>query len=120
MRAPVRRVLDDLGVAGRHVGVLLDNVPEYVFLLGGAALSGRVVVGINPTRRGEELARDIRHTDCAVVLTDAAHADAARGARPRGAGAPRRRPRLDELARRRTARTPLPDAAARRPTRSTC
>ena len=50
------------------------NVPEYVFLLGGAALSGRVVVGINPTRRGEELARDIRHTDCAVVLTDAAHA----------------------------------------------
>ena len=66
--------LDDLGLSGRHVGVLLDNVPEYVFLLGGAALSGRVVVGINPTRRGEELARDIRHTDCAVVLTDAAHA----------------------------------------------
>ena len=66
--------LDGLGVFGRHVGVLLDNVPEYVFLLGGAALSGRVVVGINPTRRGEELARDIRHTDCAVVLTDAAHA----------------------------------------------
>jgi fatty-acyl-CoA synthase len=67
-------VLADLGVAGRHVGVLLDNVPEYVFLLGGAALSGSVVVGINPTRRGEELARDIRHTDCALVLTDADHA----------------------------------------------
>ena len=54
--------------------MLLDNVPEYVFLLGGAALSERVVVGINPTRRGEELARDIQHTDCAVVLTDADHA----------------------------------------------
>ena len=71
--------LDDLGVFGRHVGVLLDNVPEYVFLLGGAALSGRIVVGINPTRRGEELARDIRHTDCAVVLTDAAHVDLLEG-----------------------------------------
>jgi fatty-acyl-CoA synthase len=66
--------LADLGVAGRHVGVLLPNVPEFVFLLGGAALSGSVVVGINPTRRGAELARDIRHTDCALVLTDVAHA----------------------------------------------
>lgn len=57
-----------------HVGVLLENEPEYVFVLGGAALSGSVVVGINPTRRGDELARDIRHTDCRVVLTDAAQA----------------------------------------------
>jgi len=57
-----------------HVGVLLDNVPEYVFLLFGAALSGAVVVGVNPTRRGEELAGDIRHTDCQMVLTDAASA----------------------------------------------
>jgi fatty-acyl-CoA synthase len=53
-----------------HVGVLLQNVPEYVFLLGGAALAGAVVVGINPTRRGDELALDIRHTDCRVVVTD--------------------------------------------------
>jgi fatty-acyl-CoA synthase len=67
-------VLADLGVTRRHVGILLENVPEYVFLLGGAALSGSVIVGINPTRRGDELARDIRHTDCAVVLTDAARA----------------------------------------------
>ncbi len=65
-------VFDELGVAGRHVGVLLENVPEFVFLLGAAALSGTVIVGINPTRRGDELARDIRHTDCALVLTDAA------------------------------------------------
>lgn len=57
-----------------HVGVLLENVPEYVFVLGGAALSGSVVVGINPTRRGDELARDIRHTDCRFVLTDRAQA----------------------------------------------
>jgi fatty-acyl-CoA synthase len=57
----------------RHVGVLLDNVPEYVFLLGGAALAGAVVVGVNTTRRGAELARDITSTDCHVVLTDGHH-----------------------------------------------
>ena len=69
-----RAVLDDLVGPGGHVGVLLENVPEYVFLLGAAALGGHVVVGINPTRRGDELARDIRHTDCAVVLTDGSQA----------------------------------------------
>ncbi len=53
-----------------HVGVLLENVPEYVFLLLGAALCGATVVGINSTRRGQELATDIAHTDCQVVLTD--------------------------------------------------
>jgi steroid-22-oyl-CoA synthetase len=54
-----------------HVGVLLENVPEYAFVLFGAALCGATVVGINSTRRGAELARDISHTDCQFVLTDA-------------------------------------------------
>ncbi len=54
-----------------HVGVLLPNVPEYVFWLGAAALAGAVVVGVNPTRRGEALAADIRRTDCALLVTDA-------------------------------------------------
>ncbi|TDD05477.1 acyl-CoA synthetase [Saccharopolyspora terrae] len=57
-----------------HIGVLLDNVPEFSFLLGGAALSGSVVVGLNPTRRGAALERDIRLADCRVLLTDAAYA----------------------------------------------
>ncbi len=56
-----------------HLGVLLDNTAEYVFLLAGAALAGATVVGLNPTRRGEELARDVRATDCALVVTDAGH-----------------------------------------------
>jgi fatty-acyl-CoA synthase len=55
-----------------HIGVLLDNVPEYLFWMGGAALCGAVVVGINPTRRGEELARDIRFTECQIIVTDGA------------------------------------------------
>ncbi|WP_232678760.1 long-chain-fatty-acid--CoA ligase [Nocardioides sp. R-C-SC26] len=58
-----------------HVGVLLDNVPEFAFLLGGAALGGQVVVGLNSTRRGEALARDIARADVQVVLTESAHAD---------------------------------------------
>lgn len=58
----------------RHIGVLLENVPEFVFWIGAAALSGCTLVGINPTRRGAGLAADIRHTDCDVILTDAAHA----------------------------------------------
>jgi fatty-acyl-CoA synthase len=55
-----------------HIGVLLENGPEYLFWLGGAALAGAAVVGINPTRRGAELARDIVHTDCQLIVTDTA------------------------------------------------
>jgi fatty-acyl-CoA synthase len=62
--------------AGRpHVGVLLDNVPEFVFWLAAAALSRSVVVGINSTRRGPELADDIRTTDCRWLVTDGEHQD---------------------------------------------
>jgi fatty-acyl-CoA synthase len=57
-----------------HVGVLLGNRPEYLWALLGAARVGALLVGINETRRGDELARDIRHTDCVIVLTDAEHA----------------------------------------------
>jgi fatty-acyl-CoA synthase len=53
-----------------HVGILLENTAEYIFLLAGAALAGAVVVGINPTRRGTELAADITKTDCQLVITD--------------------------------------------------
>ncbi len=53
-----------------HVGVLMENRPEYLEILGGAALCGAAVVGINATRRGPELERDIRHTDCGLVIAD--------------------------------------------------
>ena len=57
-----------------HVGVLLENTAEYLFLLAGAALAGAVIVGINPTRRGTELATDIRRTDCQLLVTDSTQA----------------------------------------------
>jgi fatty-acyl-CoA synthase len=53
---------------GQHIGVLLANVPEYVFLLFGAALAGAVIVGLNPTHSPDELQRDIAHTDCTRVV----------------------------------------------------
>jgi fatty-acyl-CoA synthase len=63
-----------------HVGVLLDNVPDYPMMLGAAALAGATVVGLNPTRRGREMQRDIQHTDCQILITESKY-----------------RPMLDEL-----------------------
>ncbi|MER6203557.1 AMP-binding protein [Streptomyces sp. NPDC001586] len=62
-----------------HLGVLLDNTPEFPFWLGAAALAGAAVAGINPTRRGPELARDILHTDCRILITERAHLPLLRG-----------------------------------------
>ncbi|WP_326571236.1 AMP-binding protein [Actinacidiphila glaucinigra] len=62
-----------------HVGVLLGNVPEFPLWLGAAAYAGAAVVGVNPTRRGAELARDITHTECAVLVTERAHLPSLRG-----------------------------------------
>jgi len=56
-----------------HLGVLLDNVPEFAMWLGAGALAGAAVVGINPTRRGAELARDIAHTQCQLLVTDSSY-----------------------------------------------
>jgi fatty-acyl-CoA synthase len=57
-----------------HVGVLLENVPEFAFWLGGAALAGATVVGINSTKRGEVLATEIRSADVGLIVTDTAGA----------------------------------------------
>jgi fatty-acyl-CoA synthase len=64
-RTPVDRPL--------HVGVLLDNIPEYLFAFGGAALSGSCIVGLNNTRRDEHLLRDAEHTHCGLVITEPRH-----------------------------------------------
>ncbi len=58
-----------------HVAVLLDNIPEYLFALGGAALAGATIVGLNHTRRDEHLLRDIEHTDVGLLITEPSHAE---------------------------------------------
>ncbi len=57
-----------------HIGVLLENVPDYLFWLAAGALSGSVVVGINSTYRGDQLGMLVRHTDCQVLVTAGVHA----------------------------------------------
>ena len=56
-----------------HVGLLLDNTPDYVFALCGAGLAGAAVAGLNYTRRGEHLGHDISHTDVQFVITEPRH-----------------------------------------------
>jgi fatty-acyl-CoA synthase len=58
-----------------HVGIFLDNTPDYLFALGGAALIGATVVGLNHTRRGEHLLRDATHTHCGLVITEPRHVE---------------------------------------------
>ncbi|MUM27908.1 long-chain-fatty-acid--CoA ligase [Mycolicibacterium sp. CBMA 295] len=53
-----------------HVGALLGNTTFFSSLLVAAGLDGLVPVGLNQTRRGEALARDIAHADCQLVLAD--------------------------------------------------
>ena len=55
-----------------HIGFLMENIPELTFWLGAGAVSGATMVGINPTRQGLELATDIRHTDCQLIVTESA------------------------------------------------
>jgi fatty-acyl-CoA synthase len=60
---------------GMHVGLLLDNLPDYLFWLGACALQGATLVGINPTRRGTQLEQDVRHTDIDLLVTESKHRD---------------------------------------------
>lgn len=56
-----------------HVGVLFENTAELAMNLAAGAIGGLVPVGINATRRGEGLARDVRTAHCQVLLTDSEH-----------------------------------------------
>jgi fatty-acyl-CoA synthase len=58
-----------------HVGVLLENVPDFVFWLRGAALAGATIVGINPTRGDAGMAAEIPRADCQMVVTDTVGAE---------------------------------------------
>ena len=54
-----------------HVGVLLGNTPEMLTAMAAAALGGYVLCGINNTRRGAGLARDVALVDCQISLINA-------------------------------------------------
>lgn len=73
-RASLATELHDRQLGPLHIGVLLDNVPDFVFWLGGAALAAATIVGLNPTRGAADLTADIRHADCHLIVTDTAGA----------------------------------------------
>lgn len=56
-----------------HVGTLLGNTPAMLTAMAAAGLGGYVLCGVNNTRRGDALARDIATAHCQILLTDAAH-----------------------------------------------
>ena len=88
--------------------------------MGGAALAGAVVVGGNPTHRGDELARDLSHTECQLLVTSTAYVALVEGHDLGPALPPERILVIDDPhgdARRHRRRTPLrrPAGGGRRP-----
>ena len=63
-----------------HVGVLMDNVPAFVFSEFGCAVAGATLVGLNPTRTGGFLARDLTYADCQIIVVEARYAEQLRSA----------------------------------------
>ena len=59
-------LLDDARPA--HVAVLLGNTPEMLEAMAGAGLAGYVLVGINTTRRGPGLVKDVLKSHAQVLL----------------------------------------------------
>jgi fatty-acyl-CoA synthase len=56
-----------------HVGVLMGNTPDMLTAMASASLGGYVLCGVNTTRRGDGLVRDIARVDCQFLLTDLDH-----------------------------------------------
>jgi fatty-acyl-CoA synthase len=53
-----------------HVGLLMENYPEFIYSLGGCAFSGAVLVGINYTQLGEQLTRMLNHMDSQLLIIE--------------------------------------------------
>jgi fatty-acyl-CoA synthase len=53
-----------------HVGILMDNIPEFPMWAGATAVAGGVVVGLNSTRKGDDLIQNITHTDCRFLIIE--------------------------------------------------
>jgi fatty-acyl-CoA synthase len=53
-----------------HVGVFMQNIPEFFFILGGCAFTNATLVGVNNAQVGEKLAFDINNIDMHVLFVD--------------------------------------------------
>ena len=64
------RSLTELGAGpGRHVAILLPNMPEHLIALQGAWLTGATVLQLSPLMVAEEVGRWLEATGCTTVIT---------------------------------------------------
>jgi long-chain acyl-CoA synthetase len=79
------RSLIDLGARrGRHVGLLLPNIPEYLVALQAVWLTGATALQLSPLMVAEEVGHWLQTTGCHVVVTLDLLAPAVIGALERG------------------------------------
>jgi long-chain acyl-CoA synthetase len=64
------RALIDLGARpGRHVGLLLPNIPEYLIALQAVWLTGATALQLSPLMVAEEVGHWLEATGCHIVVT---------------------------------------------------
>lgn len=79
------RALADKGAKpGRHVGVLLPNIPEYLVALQAIWLTGATALQLSPLMVAEEVGHWLEATGCHIVVTLDLLAPAVTGALQRG------------------------------------
>jgi long-chain acyl-CoA synthetase len=79
------RSLIDLGAKpGRHVGLLLPNIPEYLVALQAVWLTGATALQLSPLMVAEEIGHWLEATDCHTVVTLDLLAPAVAGSLRRG------------------------------------
>jgi long-chain acyl-CoA synthetase len=62
--------LTDLGARpGRHVGMLLPNMPEYIVALQAAWLTGATALQLSPLMVAEEIGKWLEATGCHILIT---------------------------------------------------
>jgi long-chain acyl-CoA synthetase len=62
--------LVELGAGrGKHVGLLLPNIPEYLVALQATWLTGATALQLSPLMVAEEVAHWLEATDCRIVVT---------------------------------------------------
>ncbi len=57
-------------VRGFNIGIMMYNMPEFLYALGGCSFVGATLVGINTGLKGDELARDLNFSDFHMLITD--------------------------------------------------
>lgn len=79
------RSLADMGACkGRHVGLLLPNIPEYLVAMQATWLTGATVLQLSPLMVAEEVGHWLEATGCRIVVTLDLLAPAVVGALQRG------------------------------------